>query len=157
VIQVGCFRNIPRHDPFGHLYLRTIMIGHLLSCCHLVHHSASFLSPLMPPPPCHPILGRGRESRRLLPEFVRHQPRHRPAQRLLHVHEDVSQHACTIIFAVVVRLSSFRPLFALFFLLDLLPPPTVAAASRPTLVDAGTGRVGLAPGLSPCVPPRRTR
>jgi hypothetical protein len=35
-------------------------------------------------------------------------------------------------------------------------PPTVAAASRPTLVDAGTGRVGHAPGLSPCVPSRRT-
>jgi hypothetical protein len=47
--------------------------------------------------------------------------------------------------------------FALFFLPNLLTPPTVAAASRPTLVDAGTGRVGLAPGLSPCVPPRRTR
>jgi hypothetical protein len=28
--------------------------------------------------------------------------------------------------------------FALFFLPNLLPPPTVIAASRPTLVDAGT-------------------
>jgi hypothetical protein len=46
---------------------------------------------------------------------------------------------------------------ALFFVPILLSPPTVAAASRPTLVDAGTGQVGLAPGLSPCVPPRRTR
>jgi hypothetical protein len=42
------------------------------------------------------------------------------------------------------------PAFALFFLPNLLPPPTVAAASRPTLLDAGTGRVGHAPGLSPC-------
>jgi hypothetical protein len=33
----------------------------------------------------------------------------------------------------------------------------VAAVSRPTLVDAGTGRVGLALSLSSCVPPRRTR
>jgi hypothetical protein len=48
------------------------------------------------------------------------------------------------------------PAFALFFHPNLLPPPTVAAASRPTLVDAGTGRVGHAPGLSPCVPSRRT-
>ena len=48
------------------------------------------------------------------------------------------------------------PAFALFFLPNLLPPPTVAAASRPTLVDAGTGRVGHAPGLSLCVPSRRT-
>jgi hypothetical protein len=31
------------------------------------------------------------------------------------------------------------PAFVLFFLPNLLPPPTVAAASRPTLVDAGTG------------------
>ena len=30
------------------------------------------------------------------------------------------------------------PAFALFFLPNLLPPPTVAAVSRPTLVDAGT-------------------
>jgi hypothetical protein len=48
------------------------------------------------------------------------------------------------------------PAFALFFLPNLLPPPTVAAVSRPTLVDAGTARVGHAPGLSPCVPSRRT-
>jgi hypothetical protein len=48
------------------------------------------------------------------------------------------------------------PAFALFFLPNLLPPPTVAAASRPTLVDAGTGQVGHAPGLSPCMSSRRT-
>jgi hypothetical protein len=49
------------------------------------------------------------------------------------------------------------PTFAMFFLPNLLPPPMVTAASRPMLFDAGTGRVGLAPGLSSCVPPRRTR
>jgi hypothetical protein len=48
------------------------------------------------------------------------------------------------------------PAFVLFFLPNLLPSPTVAAASRPKLVDAGTGRVGHAPGLSSCVPSRRT-
>jgi hypothetical protein len=31
------------------------------------------------------------------------------------------------------------PAFAPFFLPNLLPPPTVAAASRPTLVDMGMG------------------
>jgi hypothetical protein len=31
------------------------------------------------------------------------------------------------------------PAFAMFFLPNLLSPPTVAAASRPTLVDMGTG------------------
>jgi hypothetical protein len=77
--------------------------GPRLSCHHLIRHSTSFLSHLMPPPPCHPILGRGRRSRRLLPVFVRHQPQHRLMQWLLHVHEDVSHHACTIVFAVVGR------------------------------------------------------
>jgi hypothetical protein len=36
------------------------------------------------------------------------------------------------------------------------PLPMVADVSRPTLVDAGTGRVGHAPGLSPCMSSRRT-
>ncbi|AQK83793.1 hypothetical protein ZEAMMB73_Zm00001d037368 [Zea mays] len=35
------------------------------------------------------------------------------------------------------------PAFVLFFLPNLLPPPTVAAVSRPTLVDAGLHRVLL--------------
>jgi hypothetical protein len=48
------------------------------------------------------------------------------------------------------------PAFALFILPNLLPPSTVAAVSRPTLVDAGTGRVGHAPGLFLCVSLRRT-
>jgi hypothetical protein len=74
----------------------------------------------MPPPPHHPILGRGRRSRRLLPIFVRHQLRHRLAQWLLHVYENVSHHARTIVFAVVrrpVRLPGFCP---------VLPPQPAA-------------------------------
>ena len=47
------------------------------------------------------------------------------------------------------------PAFAMFFHPNLLPPPTVATASRPTLVDAGTGRVDHALGLSLCVSSRR--
>jgi hypothetical protein len=76
-------------------------------------------------------------------------------QWLLHFHDDVSHHARTIVFAVVghpVRLLCLRPVLPP----QLLPPPTVAAVSRPTLVDAGTGQIGHAPGLSPCVPSRRT-
>jgi hypothetical protein len=49
----------------------------------------------------------------------------------------------------------FSP-FALFFIPNLMPSPTVVAASRPMLVDTSTGRVGHAPGLAPCVPSRRT-
>jgi hypothetical protein len=76
----------------------------------------------MPPSPCHPILGRGRRSMCLLPIFDRHQPRHQLTQWLLHVHEDVSPHACTIVFAVVgrpVHLPGLR---------HVLPPQPVAPA-----------------------------
>jgi hypothetical protein len=130
--------------------------GPRLNCCHLVCSPTSFLSPLMPPPPCHPILGRGRGSRRLLPVFVQHQPRHRLTQWLLHVHEDVSQYAHTIVFVVVgrpVRLPGLR------LVLPPQPtaPPTVASTSQPMLFDTGKGRVGLARILSLCVPPSRTR
>jgi hypothetical protein len=78
--------SIPLHDNDGPR----------LCCHHLVRHSTSFLSPLVPPPPCHPILDRGRRSRRLLSIFVWHQPWHRLMEWLLHVHEDVSHcvHHC---------------------------------------------------------------
>jgi hypothetical protein len=111
---------------------------HHLNCRHLVRHPSSFLSPLMSSHLHHPILDRGRESKRLLPVFIRHQPRHRPTQWLLHVHKDVSHHA-----RAIVSPSSDIPfvfsVFALFFLTNLLPPSMVAVASRPMLVDAGTG------------------
>jgi hypothetical protein len=83
------------------------------------------LSLLMPPPPRHPILGKGRGSRRLLLVLVQYQLRHRPTQWLLHVHEDVSQYARTIVFAVVGRpvcLPSLHPV--------LPPQPTAPAHGR---------------------------
>ncbi|PWZ57048.1 hypothetical protein Zm00014a_017165 [Zea mays] len=49
------------------------------------------------------------------------------------------------------------PAFSLFFAPNLLPQLMVVTVSRSTLIDAGTGQVGLAPGLSTCVSPRRTR
>jgi hypothetical protein len=52
--------------------------GPRLSCHHLVHHPASFPSPLMPPPSHHHILGRGRRSRRLLPVCIRPTPASTP-------------------------------------------------------------------------------
>ena len=63
---------------------------------------------------------------------------------------------CTPSFLLSSDVPFVFPAFALFFLPNLLPPPTVAVVSRSMLVDAGTGRVGHAPGLSPCVPSRRT-
>jgi hypothetical protein len=102
-----------------------------------------------------PILGRGHGSRRLLPVFVRHQPRHRLTKWLLHLHEDV-WHTCTIVFTVVgrsVRLPGLRP---------ILPPQPAALAHGRSLepTDArrrGYGRVSLAPGFSSCMPSRRTQ
>jgi hypothetical protein len=79
----------------------------------------------MPPPSRHPILDRGRRSMRLLPGFVRHQPWHRLAQWLLHVHEDVSHHVCTIVFAVVGRLVRLPDLHSV-----LPPQPTAPADGR---------------------------
>jgi hypothetical protein len=107
--------SIPPHDNDGTR----------LSCHHLVRHSTYFLSPLMPPPSCHPILGRGRKSMRLLPVFVRHQLRHQLAQWLLHVHEDVSHHARTIVFAVVGR-----PVHLPGLRLVLPPQPAAPAHGR---------------------------
>ena len=113
--------RLARHDPFGHLYLRTIMM--VLASVATTSFAVLLIFSL---PSClrfaPPILGRGRGSRRLLPVFVRHQPRHRLAQWLLHVHEDVSHHARTIVFAVVgrpVRLPGLRP---------VLPPQPAAPA-----------------------------
>jgi hypothetical protein len=60
-------------------------------------------------------------------------------------------------FSSSLDVSFIFPAFALYFLPNLLPPPTVAAASQLMLFDVGTGRVGLAPDLSSCVLPRRTR
>jgi hypothetical protein len=146
--------------------------GPRLSCHHIVHHSTFFLSPIMHAPSRHPIFGRGRRSRCLLSVFVRHQPRHRLAQWLLHIHEDVSHHARIIVFTVVgrpIRLFGLRAVLPPNLLPpptiaglravlppNLLPPPTIAAVSQPTLIDVCTGRVGHAPGISPCVPSRRT-
>jgi hypothetical protein len=109
----------------------------------------------MPPPPRHPILGRGRGSKRLLPVFVRHQPDTDPrsgyytSTRTFHSMRAPS-------FSSSSNVPFIFSAFVMFFLPNLLPPPTIATSSRPTLVDAGMGRVGLAPGLSPCVPSRRT-
>jgi hypothetical protein len=129
--------------------------GPRLSCHHLVHHSTSFPSPLMPPPPRHPILERGRRRRHLLPYSSDTSP-----------DTDSRSGYCTSTRTIyIMRAPSFSPssdvsfvfpAFALFFHPNLLPPPTVAVASRPTLVDASTGRVSHAPGLSPCVSSRRT-
>jgi hypothetical protein len=147
--------RLVRHDPFSHLYLRTIMmvltsvattsfvillVFSLLSCLHLRTTPFSAEG-----------VGAGASS---------------PYSSDTSSNTDSRSGYCmsTGTFHIMHALSFSPssdvpfvfPAFILFFHPNLLPPPTIVAASRPTLVDAGTGRVGHAPSLSPCVPLRRT-
>jgi hypothetical protein len=146
--------RLDRHDSFSHLYLHTIMmvlasvatasfvillLFSLPSCLHLRATPFSAEG-----------VGAGASS---------------PYSSDTSPDTDLRSGSCTSTRTFhIMRAPSFLlssdvpfvfPAFAMFFHPNLLLPPTVAAASRPTLVDAGTGRVGHAPGLSPCVPSRR--
>ena len=145
-----------KHGSFGHLYLRTTMmvlasvtttsfdimlLFSLPSCLHLratpfsvqgVGAGASSPYSSDTSPDTNPLSG------------------YCTSTRTFH-----NMHATS--FSSSFNVSFVFPAFTLFFLPNLLPLLMVATASRPTLVDMGMGRVGLAPGLSPCVPPRRTR
>jgi hypothetical protein len=125
-----------------------------LNCHHLVRHSTSFLSPRAStsvPPHSRQGVGACASS---------------PYSSDTSPDTDSSSDYCTSTRTFhIMRAPSFSPstnipfifmAFALFFFPNLLPLPTVAAASRPTLIDAGTARVSRAPGLSPCMPSRRT-
>jgi hypothetical protein len=134
--------SIPPHDNDGSR----------LNCHHLVRYSTSFLSPIMPPHPRHPILDSGVGASTSSPYLSDTSP-----------DTDLRSGYCTSTRTFhIMRAPSFSPssdvsfvfsAFALLLLPDLLPPPTIVATSRPMLVDAGTGQVGHAPGHSPCVPP----
>jgi hypothetical protein len=109
---MGCASGwLTRYDPFGYLYLRTIMmvLASLATTSFTILLLFSLPSCLLAPPPC----------------IRPHQPQHLLAQWLLHVHEDVSHHARTIVFAVIghlVRLPCLRPI--------LPPQPTAPAHGR---------------------------
>jgi hypothetical protein len=147
--------RLARHNPFGHLYLRTIMMAldpvattsfaillifSLPSCLHLR---------------ATPFSTEGVGACASSPYSSDTSP-----------DTDSRSGYCTSIRTFhIMRTPSFSPssdvpfvfpAFALFFLPNLLPSPTVAVASRPTLVDVGTGQVGHASSLSSCVPSRRT-
>jgi hypothetical protein len=122
--------------------------GPRLSCHQLVRHSTSFLPSLMPPPPRHPILGRG-PCIRLTPA-----PTPTRAVAIACPRGRFTSYAYHRFHRRRTPCSSSRP--SPCSSSPTCYPPTVAAASRPTLVDAGTGRVDHASGLSPCVPSRRT-
>jgi hypothetical protein len=120
--------SIPPHDNDGPR----------LSCRHLVRHPTSFLSPLIPLPSRHLFsiegVGAGTSSLYSSDTSPDSDPRsdYCTSTRVFH-----SMHAPS--FSPSSDVPFVFPAFALFFLLNLLPLPTVAAASRPTLVDTGTG------------------
>jgi hypothetical protein len=130
--------RLATHSPFGHLYLHMIMMV-LASCLHLCATPFSIES-----------VGAGASSPYSFDTSPDTDSRsgYCTSMRTFHIMR-------TIVFTVVrrpVRLPGLRP---------VLPPqpaapPTVAATSRPTLVDAGTGRVGHAPVISVCVLSKRT-
>jgi hypothetical protein len=137
--------RLSRHDLFRHIYLRTIMMVLALSCRNLVRHPVLFSLSLMSPPPCHPFSAEGVRA---------------GASSLYSsdTNPDTDPHGyCTStrtfhnLRAPPLLPSSDIPFvfttFALFFLPNLLPPSTIIAASRPRLVDAGTGQLDLTPGL----------
>jgi hypothetical protein len=147
--------QLARHSPFGHLYLRTIMMA-LIS----VATTSFVILLLFSLPSC---------------LYLRATPfsaegvgacASSPYSSNTNLDTDSRSGYCTSMRTFhIMRAPLFLPssdvpfvflAFALFFLPNLLPSPTVAAASRPTLVDAGTGQVGNASSLSLCVPSRRT-
>jgi hypothetical protein len=147
--------RLARHDPFGHLYRHTIMM--ILASVATTSFVILLLFSL--PSWLHlratPFSAEGVGAGAFSPYSSDTSP-----------DTDLRSGYCTStrtfhimrapLFSLSSDISFVFPAFALFFLSNLLPPPTVAAASRPTLVDAGTGRVGHAPVLSLCVLSRRT-
>jgi hypothetical protein len=148
--------RLARHDPFGHLYLHTIimviasvattsfvilLLFSLPSCLHLrvTPFSAEGIGACVSSPYSFDI-SPDTDSCGGYCMFT----------RTFHIMRAPS-------FSLSSDILFVFPAFILVFLPNLLPSPTVTAASRPMLVDAGTGRVGHDPGLSPCVSSRRTR
>jgi hypothetical protein len=147
--------RLARHGPFGHLYLYTIMM--VLASIATISFAILLLFSL---PSClhlcaTPFSAEGVGAGASFPYSSDTNP-----------DTDSCSGYCTSTRTFhIMRAPSFSPSsdvpfvfppFALFFLPNLLPPHTVVAASRPTLVDTGTRRVGHAPGISPCVMSRRT-
>jgi hypothetical protein len=145
-----------RHGSFGHLYICTIMmifawvadtsfaillLFSLPSCLHLCITPFSTEG-----------VGAGASSPYSFDTSTETDPcsGYCPSTRMFHS-------MCLPSFLSSLDVTFVFPAFVLFFLHNLLPPPTVAAVSRPTLVDADTGWVNLAHGLSLCMSPRRTR
>jgi hypothetical protein len=153
---MGCVSGrLASHNSFSHLYLRTIMmvlasvattsfaillLFSLTSCLHL--RATPFSTEGVGVGACSPYSSDTSPDTDSCSGYC-------TSTRTFHIMRTPSFSSSSDVLFVF-------PAFALFLHPNLLPPPTVAVTIRPTLVDVGTGRVGLAPNLSPCVPSRRT-
>jgi hypothetical protein len=130
--------RLARHDPFDHLYLRTIMmvlvsvattsfiillLFSLPSCLHLRTTTFSEKG-----------VGAGASSSHSSDTSPDTDSRsgYCMSTRMFHIMRAPSFSSSSDVLFVFTT-------FVLFFLPNLLPPPMVAATSRPTLVDVGTG------------------
>jgi hypothetical protein len=130
--------RLARHDPFGHLYLHTIMmvlnsvattsfdillLFSLPSCLHLraTPFSAEGVGACTSSP----------YSSNTSPD-TDSRSGYCTSKRTFHIMRTPS-------FSPSSHVLFVFPAFSLFFLPNLLPPPMVAAASRSTLVDVDTG------------------
>jgi hypothetical protein len=148
---MGCVSDRPaRHSSFGHLYLQTIMmvIASVAATSFAIVLLFSLLSCLRLR--ATPFSTEGVGAGTFSPYSSDTSPDTDP--RSGYCTSTRTFHSMTApSFLSSADVPFVFPAFALFFLPNLLPPPTVAVTSRSTLVDAGMGRVDLAPGLSPCV------
>jgi hypothetical protein len=149
---MGCASGwLVRHNPFSHLYLRTIMMVPVS-----VATTSFIILLLFPLPSCLHLRttpfsaeGVGPGASSPYSSDTNSRSGYCMSTRTFHIMRAPS-------FSPLSDVPFVFPAFVLFFLPNLLPPPTIAAASRPTLVDVSTGQVGHAPGLFLCVPSRRT-
>jgi hypothetical protein len=139
-----------RHDSFDHLYLRTIMMVlasvAVTSFAILLLFSLPSCLGLRATPYSTEGVGAGASSPYSSDTSPDTDPRsgYCTSTRTFHsIHAPSFSPSSDVLFVFLA--------FALFFLPNLLPPPMVAAARQPTLVDAGTGEsVLLLAFLSAC-------
>jgi hypothetical protein len=142
------------HGPFGHLYLRTIMM--VLASVVAPRSSSCFFSLSPHASAFAPPHSRQRAWEQAPPPRIRPTPAPTPT-RVVAIARPRERFTVCVHHRFHHRRpshSSSRPSPCSSSLTNCLP--TVVAASRPMLFDTGMGRVGLAPGLFSCVPPRRT-
>jgi hypothetical protein len=128
--------RLARHDPFGYLYLRTIMMVLALvattSFAILLLLLLSYLHLRATP---FSVEGVGASASSLYSSDTSPDTDSRSgyctSTRTFHIMRAPS-------FSPSLDVSFVIPVFAMFFLPNLLPLPTVAATSRPTLVDRVT-------------------